>query len=159
MGTGSGIRVLSWLTRAGITPAPFAADMARRTLTAAIDNGWKVFFLGGHRNEVFNFAHQAPKRHPGLKIVGALEGLKSADDEAGARRLIERLNDSGADIILGSPRTPAAESFTLDYRDELTPRIVVNLWGGFDARLMERLTAPVSTIPGFVGLAMRALRS
>ncbi len=131
----------------------------RATLITAIDNGWKVFFLGGHRSEVFAFAHQAPQKYPGLKVVGALEGLKSADDDAGARRLIGRLNASRADIILASPRTPAAESFMFDYRDELAPRLVVNLWGGFDARLMERLTAPVSTIPVYVSLALRTLRS
>jgi UDP-N-acetyl-D-mannosaminuronic acid transferase (WecB/TagA/CpsF family) len=159
VGTGNGMRLLSKLARAGLSTVSYTSVMARVTLTTAADHGWNVFFLGGREREVFNFAHEAPRTHPGLRIVGALEGPRLMDDDAGARRLVERINDSGADIILGSPGSAAGEAFTYAYRDELDPRLVVNLWDGFSTGFRATLMTPASTIPAFIGLAMKTIRS
>ncbi len=157
IGSGSGIRFLGMLARVRLQPVAYPADVARTTLATASSQGWKVFFLGGRKDEVFNFAHEAPRRHPGLKIVGALEGLKDHDDEDAAQRLVKRVNESGADIILTSPSTRASEEFAYIYRRVLDSPLVVTVWGGFNAGIKERLLAPASTVPAYVALALQTL--
>lgn len=157
IGSGSGIRFLGILARARLDPVAYPAHVAEITLATAASQGWKVFFLGGRRDEVFNFAHEASRRHSGLRIVGALEGLKNHDDEDAAQRLVQRVNESGADVILTSPSTRAGEEFAYRYRRALDSPLVVTVWGGFDAGFKERLLAPASTLPAYITLALQTI--
>lgn len=79
-------------------------DFMKDICTIAAKGGYKVFFLGG-KEEVNSSAVAILKKHyPGLEIVGRSHGYVK---EEGMPDLINRINDSQAEILflaLGSPR-------------------------------------------------------
>ena len=66
--------------------------------------GWKLFFLGAGKGIAEQAAERLRVQYPELQVVGTYAGSPSADEED---EIVERVNRSGADILLvayGAPK-------------------------------------------------------
>lgn len=96
---GAGGADLPRLAGADLVPE-FCAESARR--------GWKVFLFGAEPGVADRARAAAEARWPGCQIVGtASPDLEEIDDLRASRRWCDRINASGADVLLvalGMPR-------------------------------------------------------
>jgi N-acetylglucosaminyldiphosphoundecaprenol N-acetyl-beta-D-mannosaminyltransferase len=106
-------------------------DFCPELIRFAADCGYKVFLLGG-LNGVADGAAEALKRiYPTLKIAGTQNGYFDSDEV-----VIERVNRSGADILLVALGVPLQEKWLARNRDRLDPRLclgvgaLLDYWSG-----------------------------
>jgi UDP-N-acetyl-D-mannosaminuronic acid transferase (WecB/TagA/CpsF family) len=90
----------------------------------------RAYFLGGRGCDPFDWARRAAIRNPGLRIAGASPAGVDFRDAEGCRRLVSAINGSGADILIVLPDDHRGEHFSLCYRSELEPPLMLVLWGG-----------------------------
>lgn len=89
-----------------------------------------VFFLGGHKGAGQKAAEELKKLNPNLVIAGTYEGSPSAED---APEIIQRINDSGATLLLVAYGAPAQELWINQYLMNLVSvRVAIGIGGTFD---------------------------
>ena len=106
------------------------------------ENGYKVFVYGA-KEEVNREAVEVLKtRYPGINIVGRANGyLKEEEMPA----LVNRINESGAQVLFLALGSPKQEQWYVRYRDELkTVRVCQGIGGSLDA-----VTGRVKRAPEF----------
>ena len=119
--------VASKLVRAGPS---LSADVLERTLATAHAHGWRVFFLGGKHSAPFDWARRARQRHPGIAIAGACAPGPDFRDDEGDERLVKRIRETGADIVMATPMTPRGEDFPIVRGPELGVHLYVESRAG-----------------------------
>lgn len=110
---------------------PIAAMLARRR--------FPVFLLGG-RPEVVEAAAAALRgRYPGLEVAGTHHGYF---DAGGDRRVLERINDSRARVLLVGLGNPRQEKWVWEHLGELRPNAILTCGGLYDWVSGRRRRAP-----------------
>jgi N-acetylglucosaminyldiphosphoundecaprenol N-acetyl-beta-D-mannosaminyltransferase len=122
----------SLLSRARVPYAntsPFIRALFRRSGPG----GLRVYLLGALPAVVERAAAQLPRLFPTVRVVGHEDGYFAAEDEHG---IVERINKSGADILLIGITTPKKEMFIRRYWSELNVGMafgiggLIDIWGG-----------------------------
>lgn len=106
-----------------IATTDFVHDAARR----AAAEGIRFLLLGGQDGVAAAAAQRLVARHPGLQVVGCLDGYFTAADEAA---LLDAIRAARPDVLwvgLGSPRQ---EAFCLRHREALTGVTWIMTCGG-----------------------------
>ena len=91
--------------------------------------GLSVFFFGAAPGVAAAAAARAQDLVPGLKVAGTADGYEDAKDEDA---LIERINTSGADILLVALGVPMQERWIARNRPRLRPRVAMGVGAQFD---------------------------
>ncbi len=91
--------------------------------------GQPLFLLGGAQGVATAVDHSMKQMHPGLQIAGCATGYFSLDQEAD---LIDRINGSGASILLVGMGVPLQEIWIARNRSRLTVPIIMGVGGLFD---------------------------
>jgi N-acetylglucosaminyldiphosphoundecaprenol N-acetyl-beta-D-mannosaminyltransferase len=94
---------------------------------AGSDSG--IFLLGAQPGMAAATAENMTSRYPGLRIVGVEHGYFSAAEQA---QLIERINASGASILLVALGAPRQELWLAEQRDRLQANVLLGVGGLFD---------------------------
>jgi N-acetylglucosaminyldiphosphoundecaprenol N-acetyl-beta-D-mannosaminyltransferase len=106
----------------GSDGVPLIAERAAR-------EGWKLFLLGAGPGVAEQAAARLVERYPGLQIAGTYAGHPSPDEE---EAIAERVNASGADILLVAYGAPRQDLWIARNRARLKVRVAMGVGGTFD---------------------------
>ena len=128
---------LVWLSRLLGTPLPervTGADLVPLIAERAAQEGRKLFFLGGTEEYTRQAAELLKKRHPGLEIEldCPFVRLDDPDAEAKDRELCEKINASGAAILLVGFGNPKQELWLERNRRRLACGAAMGVGGTFN---------------------------
>ncbi len=126
---GSGMRLAARLAGTAMGDNLNGTDLLPLLCRQAARRGQSIFFLGGKPGVAAAAARTMAAGTPGLRIAGATHGYFSAAEEAA---LIERINASGAAILLVGFGVPLQECWIARVRPRLNARIVLGVGGLFD---------------------------
>ncbi len=105
-----------------VTGVDLTCDLAK----IASKTGHSIFLLGAANGVAQKVADNLKATYPGLKIAGAHSGSPS---EQG---IVNRINSSGADILLVAFGVPKQEKFISENRERLNVKIAMCVGGTFD---------------------------
>lgn len=127
---GGAIALASHLARVPLPSDRARTDLLDPVLNVARERGRRVFFLGGSGAAPFDWARRARRRYRGLALAGAFAPGADFRDAVGGRRLADRLNDSGADVIIALPSTDRGIEFPFRHGRRLDASLYLDLRHG-----------------------------
>lgn len=95
----------------------------------AAEQGLSIFLLGAQPGVAQTMADKTAQRFPALKIAGHHHGYFHEDE---LDQVIDKINDSGADILLIAFGVPAQERWIMAHADRLEPSVRMGVGGLFD---------------------------
>ncbi|HHD2751959.1 TPA: WecB/TagA/CpsF family glycosyltransferase [Clostridium perfringens] len=98
-------------------------------LRDARDKNLKVFLLGAKEDTLIKCKEKIEADYEGINIVGSNNGFFDLDN---CNDLIEKINESKADIIFVAMGAPRQEIFIEKYKDKLCCKIFMGVGGSFD---------------------------
>ncbi|MDH3377083.1 MAG: WecB/TagA/CpsF family glycosyltransferase [Gammaproteobacteria bacterium] len=101
---------------------PFLCERASET-------GLSLFLLGSHPGVADLVKREMQDRYPNLRIAGTQHGYFSAEEET---RVIDRINQSGADLLLVAMGCPRQEKWLHCHQRNLNARVRIGVGGLFD---------------------------
>ena len=104
-------------------------EVMNMLLEEARDKNLKVFLLGAKEDTLIKCKEKIKESYDGSNIVGSNNGffdLDNCDD------LIEKINESKADILFVAMGAPRQEVFIEKYKDKLSCKIFMGVGGSFD---------------------------
>lgn len=127
---GSGMRLAARLGGVDITENVNGTDLFPVLCDVAARQGASMFLLGGRPGIADGAAQNMIERTPDLAVAGTADGYfgSGADEDA----LIERINASGADIVLVGLGVPRQEIWITANRNRLKAAVVIGVGGLFD---------------------------
>ncbi|WP_368248188.1 WecB/TagA/CpsF family glycosyltransferase [Clostridium perfringens] len=112
-----------------ITEKIAGIEVMNMLLEEARDKNLKVFLLGAKEEILIKCKEKIKENYDGINIVGSNNGffdLDNCDD------LIEKINESKADILFVAMGAPRQEVFIEKYKDKLCCKILMGVGGSFD---------------------------
>lgn len=120
----------------------YGPDLMWAVSARAVQQGWKVHLLGGRPGVADACAAALVRRFPSLQITGTTcPPFRTLSDEE-EDRLVDELNDSGADIIWVALGTPKQERWMADHRSRLSAAVLVGVGAAFDMLAGTAAQAP-----------------
>lgn len=126
---GSGLQMAARLRGGAFVENLNGTDLFPHIVQRAADSGRKVFFLGAQPGIAEQAAQRAGSLVPHLDIGGVQHGFFDAAEEA---TIIDRINASGADVVLVAMGVPRQDVWIARNRHRLTARIVFGVGAQFD---------------------------
>jgi N-acetylglucosaminyldiphosphoundecaprenol N-acetyl-beta-D-mannosaminyltransferase len=105
------------------------SDLIWRIAAEAAEMGWNVFLLGAREGIAAQAAARLQERFPNLTIAGVWAGSPLPRVEA---QQVERVNQTGAQILLVAYGAPAQDLWIARNRGRLTSRVAMGVGGAFD---------------------------
>ncbi|WP_299982491.1 WecB/TagA/CpsF family glycosyltransferase [uncultured Pseudoteredinibacter sp.] len=102
-------------------------------------DGYSVFFLGAQQEIVEKTASIMKAKHPNLRVAGFHHGYFWDDEES----LVNKVKDSGAELLFVAITSPKKENFINKWREELGVNFVMGVGGTFDVVAGKVRRAPV----------------
>lgn len=138
---GSGLKIIGKLLRHPINNTVPGIDFGARTLGIAASVGQGIFLLGGADGVAERAAKNLVEKIPSLKICGVHNGFF---DSASEREVIEKINLSGASVLIVCMGFSRQEEFAIRTRCELElVKSVMCLGGSLDVWSGAARRAPV----------------
>lgn len=134
---GVGLRLATRLFGGSMKQDCNGSDFSPILLRAAADKNLKVFFLGGKDRVAEEASENFVKIIPNLTIVGTHSGYVSNPSE-----IVDRINRSGADILLVAMGVPLQEKWIDQNRTELNPTLCLGVGALFDWLSGRKKRAP-----------------
>lgn len=113
-------------------------DLFFRLLEMAQQRGDSVFFLGAKQNVVDEAVRRLQLRYPRLKVVGWHHGYFWNDEE----EVVQKISDSGADLLFVAVTSPKKEQFIHRWRVKLGVRFAMGVGGTLDIVAGKTKRAP-----------------
>lgn len=123
---------LLWASRVLGTELPervTGSDGTRVIAQHAAAKGWKLFFLGAAPGVAEKAAEILRSDYPGVQIVDCYDGSPRPEDEDA---IVERVNASGADILLVAYGAPKQDAWIARNLPRLQVRMAMGVGGAFD---------------------------
>ncbi len=92
------------------------------------DEQVKVYFYGAVSENLENAKNNIEKQFPNVRIVGMTDGYTKINGDT----LIQKINDSGADILIVCKGCPLQELWIIESKDKLNAKIVFGNGGAID---------------------------
>jgi exopolysaccharide biosynthesis WecB/TagA/CpsF family protein len=128
-GDGSGIAIAARLRNRRMAENVNGTDMFPLLCEEAARRGVPLFLLGGREGVPEETAQRMQARYPGLRIAGAQNGYFERSHEDA---VIERINGSGAGILLVALGVPQQELWIEANRNRLNVPVCIGVGGLFD---------------------------
>lgn len=129
---GSGMRLAAISKNIRLQANLNGTDMLPELCEQAQANNKSVFLLGGKQGIAEKTAANLVKKYPKLTIAGTEHGYFDHNNQAQNNQLIEKINQSGANILLVGFGSPMQESWCLQYADKLNCQRILAVGGLFD---------------------------
>ncbi len=133
---------LAWMMGFREVERVYGPDLMLAVCERSVGRGWRHFFYGGAAGVPELLARKLVARFPGLKIAGMysppFRPLSAAED----REIVERINDSRADIVWVGLSTPKQERWMAAHRDALVPPVLIGCGAAFDFHAGVKRQAP-----------------
>jgi len=128
-GDGAGIKLAGAIIRQPVRDNVNGTDMFPLLASQCARNGQTIFLLGAKDGIAEEVKRRMTSLHPGLRIAGAHHGYFRHDD---CEDVIEKINASGADILMVAFGAPLQERFIAKHRARLHAPVVMGVGGLFD---------------------------
>ena len=138
-GDGSGIRYASKISRQPIIDNVNGTDLYPLLCERARVEGLSIYYLGGRPGIAKQASLRSSNRYPGLKIAGYQDGFFE-DSELDS--VIQKINDSDADILLVAMGAPQQEMWIAEHADRLKVGAAIGVGGLFDFLAQSVSRAP-----------------
>jgi len=112
-------------------------DLFFKLISAAERQGWKVFMLGATAESNRLACEKLQDKYPDLQIVGRQDGYFN-----GSSAIVDRINDSGADMLFAAMGSPKQEYWLADHRHELDATFCMGVGGSFNVAAGTARRAP-----------------
>lgn len=126
---GSGLQLAAKMTGRRFRENLNGTDLFVPLCRAAAERGLSVYFLGARPGVAEDAARAAASLAPGLRVAGTADGYFDDHEEDA---VIERINRSGADILLVALGVPHQDVWIMRNRRRLAPRIAMGVGAQFD---------------------------
>jgi N-acetylglucosaminyldiphosphoundecaprenol N-acetyl-beta-D-mannosaminyltransferase len=123
---GVGLRLAAAALRLNIGERVTGVDLTWKLAEFAARRGHSLFLLGAGEGVAKRVGDRLHEAYPALNIAGVYAG---SPKEGG---IVDRINASGADILLVAFGVPKQEKFISENRDKLRVRIAMCVGGTFD---------------------------
>jgi N-acetylglucosaminyldiphosphoundecaprenol N-acetyl-beta-D-mannosaminyltransferase len=137
---GSGMRLAAKSAGFLLKDNTNGTDMLPHLCKRCVEQSKSVYFLGSKPGVAEKAASNLTKLFPGLKISGTQHGYINPDQY---QDQIQKVNDSGADILLVAMGSPFQEEWLLQHRDQLTCNTALAVGGLFDFYSGDIARAPL----------------
>lgn len=138
---GSGINLAARMLGKSLKENLNGTDLLPQLCKLAVAGGYKMYLLGAAKGIAEAAQERLIESFPGLQIVGAAHGF--FDWQSEADRVIKRINDSAADILLVAFGAPLQEKFICKYRDRINASLLMGVGGLFDFYSGQMPRAPL----------------
>lgn len=105
------------------------SDGVPKIAQRAAQEGWKLFFLGAAPGIADQAAEVLRAKYPTLQIAGVYSGSPAPEEEAA---LVERINQSGADILFVAYGAPNQDKWIARNLPRLQVKMAMGVGGAFD---------------------------
>lgn len=120
------------------------SDFLIRFCPKAVEQGYRLFYLGGEDDAAKISAEILTRRYPGLKIAGILSPpLGFEDDPKTNARVIEEINRVNPDVLFVALGTPKQEKWIYENRSSYGAGVSFPVGAGFDFISGKSRRAPV----------------
>ena len=126
---GIGLRIAAKLLCLPFVDNVNGTDMFPLLCERAARTGKRLFLFGGLPGVALDAAERMRKAHPGLEIVGCLDGYSHRKHPYA---VIHAINASGADIVLAGLGAPRQERWLFEHRHCLNAAVGIGVGGLFD---------------------------
>jgi N-acetylglucosaminyldiphosphoundecaprenol N-acetyl-beta-D-mannosaminyltransferase len=124
------------------TKRVYAPDLMLEVCRYSLAKKWRHFFYGGNPGVAERLARRLIERFPGLKVAGfyspPFHPLNPEEDRA----IIQRINDSQADIVWVGTGSPRQERWMADHVGKLNAPVLLGVGAGFDFLSGNKPQAP-----------------
>lgn len=117
-------------------------DLMPQLMELSVKNGWSHYLFGGAEGVADRVAARMSDRFPGLKIAGTYCPPFRVLSEAEKAEVVERLNNSGADIIWIGLGAPKQERWMQEYRPLLSAPVLIGVGAAFNFHSGDVKRAP-----------------
>lgn len=124
---GVGVLLASKLKKGGIKERVTGIDMLLTLCEQAAANEKSVFLYGAKPGVAAEAKDKLVEQYPNLHVAGVMDGYEK--DE---QKVIQTINESGADILFVALGSPRQEYWIVDHMKELNVRIFQGVGGSFD---------------------------
>ncbi|WP_274517876.1 WecB/TagA/CpsF family glycosyltransferase [Pseudomonas sp. GM49] len=114
-------------------------DLFHELLAMSADNGFSVYLLGAENEVVSSTANRVQQLYPALKIAGYHHGYFWNDEKT----VVEKIRESGAQLLFVAITSPKKENFINRWREELGIDFVMGVGGTFDVVAGKVKRAPL----------------
>lgn len=121
----------------------YGPDLMLAVLTRAAGQGWSSFFYGGGPGTAQLLARRLSARIPGMTVAGTWTPPfrpLTPDEDA---EVVQRINDSGAQLVWVGLSTPKQERWLADHVGRLRANAVLGVGAAFDIHAGTVPQAPV----------------
>ncbi len=127
---------LLWIAKRQGTPIKekiSGSDFFPEMCKLAAKNGYKIYILGAAEGVAAKAADNLKMKYEGVQIVGTYSppiGFEKDDEEV--RRIIKKINDSGADILAVALGSPKGEKFIFRIREKIDVALSISIGATID---------------------------
>ncbi|HEX9063047.1 MAG TPA: WecB/TagA/CpsF family glycosyltransferase [Clostridia bacterium] len=114
-------------------------DLTKNILSMSKNRSLKIFLFGGKPEVAKEAGANIIESYPGVEITGFRDGYFNENDEDD---IIERINSSGADILLVGLGAPKQEKWIHKNRERLKVRLCIGVGGSIDVFAGKAKRAP-----------------
>ncbi|MEP3467937.1 MAG: WecB/TagA/CpsF family glycosyltransferase [Parasphingorhabdus sp.] len=126
---GSGLQLSAGLAGSGKMDNLNGTDLFPHLCEQAAQNGQSIFLLGGEPGTASAAAKNMRNTIPDLEFAGTQNGFFAPDE---VTEIIQKINQSGASILLVGMGVPMQEKWIARYRDQIKTPIIMGVGGLFD---------------------------
>ncbi|MGB5065109.1 MAG: WecB/TagA/CpsF family glycosyltransferase, partial [Candidatus Competibacter sp.] len=126
---GIGLKIGCRMRGLGLVANVNGTDLFPRLCERAARDGFSLFLLGARPGVAEQVAENMRARCPGLTIAGVQHGYFPPDEEGA---IVDRINLSGARVLLVAFGVPRQELWLADHHDRLMPPVRMGVGGLFD---------------------------
>jgi N-acetylglucosaminyldiphosphoundecaprenol N-acetyl-beta-D-mannosaminyltransferase len=137
---GIGLKLASYFRGIRFRENMNGTDMIPKIISLAAREGKKVFFLGARDGISQKAANTARQQNPDLMVSGTYQGFFSDEEE---KLLIERINNSGTDVLIIGMGVPKQELWAIK-NQKLLHNVKLIIAGG---AILDFLSGNVSRAP------------
>lgn len=119
-----------------------SVDWFRRLLPRAVEQGWRIFFVGGRPEVAARAAEILRKEAPGLTLEVAHGFFDAGPESRENQALVQRIREYRPHLLVVGMGMPRQEQWILQELERLPPCVVMNL-----GALMDYVAGAVPTPP------------
>lgn len=124
---GIGILYASKIKKGSIKKRITGIDSMDMLCRLSNNKGYKIFMYGAAPDVVKNAKTELIKKYPQINIVGIMDGYEKNND-----KIINKINESGANILFVALGSPKQEFWIKNNKDKLNVNIFQGVGGSFD---------------------------
>lgn len=126
---GIGLVIASRFYKTPLKEKVAGVELGTKLIELAEKEGKSIFLFGGKPGVAEEAANKLKEKYGDLKIAGTMHGYFAEDEE---EAMVDKINESGADILFAALGAPKQEKFIYRYKDSLKVKIAMGVGGGID---------------------------